>query len=392
MHNARIIAVLALTATTTPLLAGPITPPAGAVTSTGKTTDQIEPRAIINAQNTPGDANNTFIISQPGSYYLTGDITGESGKNGIRITANDVTIDLNGFTVRGMPAAGDGIVTASADGLNLKNGRITDWGGSGVFNNGKNCTYTDLIASNNTNFGLTAGDNSIITRCTTDSNLVGISPLNRSRVSNCVARDNTDGGIEAGRNSIISGCIAEGNATGFNVSFNSLIKSCSARGNTLDGFQLSSRSTIVDSSATDNAGTGVFLFTDSLVQNCKIVGNDTAGIRVQSGCTIRDNHLTENRVDGANSTPAILLSSGDNLVEGNQLVFNNVGIRATGASNTGNIIIGNAFRAHTNAFELSSGSHVIGTTITPPLTQGFTGNSTANSGFGTIDPWGNIIF
>ena len=61
-----------------------------------KTLDQVEARTIINAANTPGDANNTFIISQAGSYYLTGNITGESGKNGISIQAEDVTLDLNG--------------------------------------------------------------------------------------------------------------------------------------------------------------------------------------------------------------------------------------------------------------------------------------------------------
>ena len=34
--------------------------------------DQAEARIIVNATNTPGDATTTFIISQPGSYYLTG--------------------------------------------------------------------------------------------------------------------------------------------------------------------------------------------------------------------------------------------------------------------------------------------------------------------------------
>jgi hypothetical protein len=57
-----------------------------------KTLDQVEARTIVNTANTPGDVDNTFIISQPGSYYLSGNITGEAGKNGISIQADDVTL------------------------------------------------------------------------------------------------------------------------------------------------------------------------------------------------------------------------------------------------------------------------------------------------------------
>ncbi len=53
-----------------------------------KTADQIEPRTIVNATNTPGDAANSFIIKQPGSYYLTTNLVGVSGKGGIEILTN----------------------------------------------------------------------------------------------------------------------------------------------------------------------------------------------------------------------------------------------------------------------------------------------------------------
>jgi len=56
---------------------------------------------IVSATNTPGDGTNTFIISAPGSYFLVGNITGESGKHGVSIQSDDVTLDLNGFAVIG---------------------------------------------------------------------------------------------------------------------------------------------------------------------------------------------------------------------------------------------------------------------------------------------------
>src|SRR3569833_2813795 len=73
---------------------GSLTPP-GAPAPTMKTLDQLEARTIVNAANTPGDAANTFIISAPGSYYLTGNLTGASGKHGSSIQADHVTLDLN---------------------------------------------------------------------------------------------------------------------------------------------------------------------------------------------------------------------------------------------------------------------------------------------------------
>ena len=50
-----------------------------------KRLDEIEARTIVNAANTPGNGTNTFIINAPGSYYLTGNLTGAAGKHGISI-------------------------------------------------------------------------------------------------------------------------------------------------------------------------------------------------------------------------------------------------------------------------------------------------------------------
>src|SRR6266850_592227 len=55
---------------------------------------------------TPGDAPGFPIsITQPGSYRLSGNLTVPAATNGIEISASNVTIDLNGFSILEPPTA-----------------------------------------------------------------------------------------------------------------------------------------------------------------------------------------------------------------------------------------------------------------------------------------------
>src|SRR5579883_474024 len=73
---------------------GSLTPP-GAPAPTMKTLSQIEPRTPISSL--------PFTIYIPGSYYLTTNLTGVSNSDGITISTGNVTLDLNGFTLQGVP-------------------------------------------------------------------------------------------------------------------------------------------------------------------------------------------------------------------------------------------------------------------------------------------------
>lgn len=72
---------------------GSLTPP-GAPAPTMKSLDQVEPRIPL------AGGTNAIFISDPGSYYLTGNLTipGDSF-DAIDIDANNVTLDLRGFTI-----------------------------------------------------------------------------------------------------------------------------------------------------------------------------------------------------------------------------------------------------------------------------------------------------
>ena len=108
----------------TPLHAqGSLTPPAGVPAPVFKTLDQVEARTPVNTL--AGDATATHIITLPGSYYLTGPITGNTAKAGIRIEAVNVMLDLNGFAIEGSVGSTAGI-SANAPGgpLVIRNGMI----------------------------------------------------------------------------------------------------------------------------------------------------------------------------------------------------------------------------------------------------------------------------
>src|SRR3990170_4156468 len=114
--------------------AGSLTPPAGPITSTMKTLTEVEPRIAINATNTPGDADSLFKITQPGSYFLTGNITGLIGKHGVEIAASGITLDLNGFDLVGVAGSLDGVsvTVGSLTNIAVVHGSVRSWGGEGV--------------------------------------------------------------------------------------------------------------------------------------------------------------------------------------------------------------------------------------------------------------------
>ncbi len=247
--------------------AGPLNPPAGAVGSTYKTLTEVEPRIAINSTNTPGDADSVFKITQPGSYYLTGNVTGVIGKHGIEIGADDVTVDLSGFRVRGVVGALHGVTTdGNRERVTIRNGTIAVWNGKGVsFTSAAEggCVVEGVTVSTCGSWGISCGFN--------------------SRIENCLVASCVSGGITAGANSSVIGCVqrlASGAfATGITVSQGSVVERCGASSNAGGGFSLGDGAVARGCTSSNNVGDGYYLFAGASISGCTARLNGNTGVQ-----------------------------------------------------------------------------------------------------------------
>jgi hypothetical protein len=376
-----------LLSTGTPLLVaaaavfalGDLNPPAGSVAASGKRLTEIEPRIAINATNTPGDADSIFKITQPGSYYLTGNITGVAGKHGIEIAASNVSIDLNGFVVDGGGVIGgslDGIRTSLSvlSALTITNGKVSNWGGDGI-DLATGSSYSSLVerveAIGNGATGMQIGFTSVIDRCTARSNGArGFLSLSGCSISNCTSSENGSIGFQIGSISFASACVASNNDShGLSASFDSTIRDCVAIGNTGIGI-LGSYSSILDCTANLNGG---------------------SGIQIGTACIARGNTCSSNCTTVVNSAGITVLGS-DNRIEDNNCTQQNNLARGIDVNGTGNIIVRNTCSGNTTNWDIVAGN-VCGPILdrTAPASAAILGNSAPDS-TGSTHPNANFTY
>ncbi len=252
-------ALLCLTATAP---AGSLTPP-GAPAPTMKTLDEIEARTPISPTDIP------FTITQPGSYYLTGNIHTAGGPiTPIFVDSPYVEIDLNGFTITGrgpLAIAGDGINCRSltTGTVVIRNGTIRDFGNHGI--NARNATeirISDITSAANRNYGILMLDGSV-TNCTfRDNGISGVLTYG-GKISDCT--------FHGGRFGVVGG--ATGDYSGGEISNNVF------RLNTDYGIRINDGAFHIDRNRLTGPGSGIGLYVQShgcLITRNVITGHPTA--------------------------------------------------------------------------------------------------------------------
>ena len=226
-----------------------------------------------------------YTINQSGAYYFTRNLKMVPDQNGITVRADDVTIDLNGFSLIG-PGDGnsDGISMKGRCNVEVRNGTIQGWGGAGVIEqtmDGTGHRMVDLRITLNGFAGVCLiGDSHLVKDCTGFFNgyAILVGPL--CMVTGNVTSWNFFQGIDAGY-----GCNVMGNTCGW------------------------------------NGGDGINVGEGCLVQDNMVLDNNQGIMIIGNGACVKNNTLR------ANDTIGILVDGTDNVIEENVITDSNVGIR-----------------------------------------------------------------
>jgi hypothetical protein len=222
-----------------------------------------------------------FEIDTPGSYCLIGDRL--CAQDGIRINADDVTIDFMGFTLTG-PDSGSsvGIVMDGRRNVEIRGGTIRDFGARGIHDRnqagtaqGKRITAMRILSNGSCGICL-GGDGNVIRDCFVADNRGTGACVGRSIVERNVFLNNTTGGISCGDYSLVLGnVISKTEKTGIFAR-----TGC----------------TIMDNTVCEAGNTGIYGEHGCLIEHntaCENNQTDTpwayAGIKTLGDCIIRSN-------------------------------------------------------------------------------------------------------
>jgi parallel beta-helix repeat protein len=140
-----------------------------------------------------------YTISAPGFYYLSGNLTYSGSTNAITVNADDVTLDLMGFSLTNSGPKGStyGVNLTGRTNVEIRNGTVRNFN-FGVYDglvnstNGKHCAI-NVRAYGNT-LGITlAGINNLIKGCNASNNTTTGIYLQSGLISDCVASNNVYG-------------------------------------------------------------------------------------------------------------------------------------------------------------------------------------------------------
>lgn len=372
-----------------------------------KTLEQIEPRCLI--ESLP------HTIKEPGAYYITNNLSGIAGQNGITIEADNVTLDLGGWTLFGVGGSLDGIFSTNHLHIVIRNGNITAWNGDGINLTQAAGRIEDIRVHRNGGRGLAINTGSQVIRCTAQSNgAEGIQTSNGVQIDQCVSQLNVGHGIAAGTSSTIRNCYANGNtgagivgglvesltvldcvvndnhgggiiaprrslvrncqawrnyANGIFADAASTVIGCTSGTNALHGIEVGPGSVVSGSTASFNAGNGFTLGDYSSLTGCASRSNAVDGVRMDNKCLV-----TGTTVSGHFTGAGFHATKERNRIEGNTAIENRRGFYVEGRLN---LVVKNNAADNALQYDIAPGNHDAAV-ISP------------GSGFFSDQPWANF--
>jgi len=285
---------------------GSLTPP-GAPAPTMKSLAQIEPRTPISSA--------PFTITNSGSYYLTTNVSVSSG-DAITISTNNVTLDLNGFTISStQPEATTNsaiLLKGGRTNIAICNGHISSgvvdnggtYSGSG-FGNGiyysavvpNNVRVTGVSVSGCLNYGINLDLNSTVVEFCTVTTTGGWGIYTRT-VSDSTAFDGGSGGILA---YTANNCNGQSTA-GFGINTSSA-NNCDASSSTGIGLGCSTANNCYSTSG-NNYGLYATVAINSYGSSTSGIGLSAASANTCYGASSSNTGLSANIATGCYATSA----------------------------------------------------------------------------------------
>jgi hypothetical protein len=247
----------------------------------------IDQNRALTGNVTPGDTPGFPVtISQPGSYRLSGNLTvPDSLTTGIHITANHVTLDLNGFAIIGpnvctpnpttctfMNGGGVGIHagdfnigTIAPHGVRVMNGTVRGMGFHGVRMQGDGSVVERVQTHSNGGPGIVVGETVIDSVAELNGGTTGIIAL---IVRGSTVRENRGTGIF-----IRTGGSASGNLSSFNGG---------------DGIT-ATKAALTGNTTTNNGGFGISITCPGVVIGNAALDNAQGNFKVTGACTLANN-------------------------------------------------------------------------------------------------------
>jgi hypothetical protein len=297
---ARILPAAALTVLVAgaALIAGPLTPPAGPMAPTYKTLAEVQPRTPV--QSLAGTSTALYLIDQPGSYYLTGNITNTpAGLSAIRVTADDVSIDLCGFAIDG-GGTGVSAIDAAYTGITslaVRNGSISNWPHAALDGTYVSACHFESIRVRNSgeNAAIIAGNGSVVHACSTYAGQIGFDVGGGATISDCAAASPAWAGFFVGWGTTIARCSSfdAGNSGIVGIGEHCSILDCTVRGGSY-GIYLDGSMHLVERCKIGGVGIGInAYFTDTILNNSISAGTAGQGTGIFSyeECRIDGNHI-----------------------------------------------------------------------------------------------------
>lgn len=281
-----------------------------------------------------------FTITAPGAYYVTKELTGVAGSHGIVVAASDVRLNLNGFTLRGVPGSLDGVHLAAGPArtaVAVTNGSLTGWGQDGIdLASCRDVALQGIVVRSSGGHGIRVHSlGALLQDCQAESN-------------------HLDGIRVSGQAAALARCVATLNGgVGLATDYGSRIEAGLSQNNGGNGVELGQASTLADSTLSGNGGDGVFVAHGGVVTGCTVDDNASHGIEVVTlarvvGCTARGNGL-------ATGGSGVRVKDGGNVVEGNTVAGNSVGVEVASG---GNVVVRNVALQNAVQYSIVAGNLV----------------------------------